>query len=206
GMEQTMSRAIPGQTFTVTARLYNRGKTPVKLVDVGFDAPQGWTTSRISKGKIDDSPINPGEARAEQFQITVPADAKYTEPYFSRRDPEAETVYTISDPKPVTNPWPPYPLHVTFLFSAQDHVNWISSVAKIKFVDPTLGQYERPLAVGPPISVLLNTPVLVAPVGDHAHSELEVSVRGNTEKPVHATLHLETPQGWKVEPESLPVD
>ena len=25
-MEQTLSLAIPGQTFTITARLYNRGK------------------------------------------------------------------------------------------------------------------------------------------------------------------------------------
>ena len=40
-------------------------------------------------------------------------------------------------------------------------------------MDPTLGQSERPLAVGPPISVLLTSPVVVAPVGGAGKSQIE---------------------------------
>jgi hypothetical protein len=81
-----------------------------------------------------------------------------------------------------------------------------SAVAKIKFVDPALGQSERPLAVGPPISVLLTSPVIVAPVGRPHTSRIEVNVRSNVPSTVKAKLHLETPPGWKVEPESIPVE
>ena len=62
----------------------------------------------------------------------------------------------------------------------------ISAVAKVKFVDPTLGQSERPLAVGPPISVLLTSPVVVAPVGGTGKSQIGVSVRSNVQSAVHA--------------------
>jgi hypothetical protein len=81
-----------------------------------------------------------------------------------------------------------------------------SEVAKVKFVDPALGQSERPLAVGPPISVLLMNPVVVVPVGGVAQSRIEVAVRSNVEKPLHAVLRLETPQGWRVDPESIVVN
>jgi LmbE family N-acetylglucosaminyl deacetylase len=208
-MEQTMSLAVPGQTFTVTARLYNRGKAPIDPIDIGFVIPERMAKIENlpeTRVKIDDSPLNPGEMRATQYRITLPQDAKYTKPYFSRRDPEAETVYTISDPVLTTDPWPPYPVRAVLSFHAIDHVNWISAVAKIKFIDPTLGQSERPLAVGPPISLLLTSPVIVAPVAGAGKSEVDVSVRSNVPSPVHATLKLETPPGWKTEPESFAVN
>lgn len=204
-MEQTFSLAVPGQTFTVTARLYNRGRAPVVPIALGVNVPEGWTAVQIPSAKMDDSPLNPGDARAVQVRITVPENAKYTEPYFTRRDPEAETFYTISDPKLVTNPWPPYPVHAAFLISTVGGPSQIGAVAKVKFVDPALGQSERPLAVGPPLSLLLTSPVVVAPVGGAATSRIEVSVRSNVEKPLHATLRLETPPGWKVEPQSIAV-
>jgi hypothetical protein len=47
--------------------------------------------------------------------------------------------------------------------------------------------------------------VIVAPVGSPRQSLVEVNVRSNVSNPVHATLRLETPQGWKVEPASIPV-
>jgi hypothetical protein len=84
--------------------------------------------------------------------------------------------------------------------------NSASAVAKVKFVDPALGQSERPLAVGPPISVLLTNPVVVAPVSGARSSTIEISVRSNVPGPVHARLRLETPEGWKVAPESIAVE
>jgi LmbE family N-acetylglucosaminyl deacetylase len=207
-MEQTISMAAPGQTFTITARIYNRGKIPIHPVDFVLRTLDRWDISATPNPTvpIDKSPLNSGDMRAMQFRITVPADATQTKPYFSRHNPEAETIYTISDPESITNPWPPYPLEVDFKYSAQDAANSISAVAKVKFVDPTLGQSERPLAVGPPISVLLTSPVAVASVGGTGKTQIGVSVRSNVQTPVHAKLKLETPQGWKVEPAEIPVE
>ena len=219
-MEQTMSIAVPGQTFTVTARLYNRGKLSVSMDSAHLEAPEGWKVEAVSPappGKL----IAAGESESEQFKITIPENAKYTEPYFSRHNPEAETVYKISDPSLLTLPWPAYPVHAVASFSiaspnssgnstkdtgVQSAGGEIGAVAKVKFVDPALGQSERPLAVGPPISVLLTNPVVVVPTAGSARAHVEVSVRSNVQSAVHAKLHLETPQGWKVEPDSIAVD
>ncbi len=208
-MEQTMSIAVPGQSFTITARLYNRGKTTIIPFDIGFNSPVnsvGVEKIPDRNGRVDDSPVNPGDIRSTQYRITVLPDAKYTKPYFSRRNPETETVYTLSDPVSVTGPWSPYPVQAGFTYFADGAFNWINAVAKIKFVDPTLGQSERPLAVGPPVSVLLTSPVVVAPVGGTGKSQIGVSVRSNVQSVVHAKLKLETPQGWKIEPDEITVE
>jgi LmbE family N-acetylglucosaminyl deacetylase len=207
-MEQTMSMAVPGQTFTVTARLYNRGKATIQPAGVRLLVPEGWKVESVSLASEPEAKkdLAGGDSTLTRFKVTVPEDAKYTQPYFSRRDQEAETFYTIHDPALATMPWPPYPVHGIASFLSEGVINSTSAVAKVKFVDPAMGQSERPLAVGPPISVLLTSPVVVAPVSGAGKSTIEVSVRSNVPGPVHAKLRLETPQGWKVEPESFAVE
>jgi LmbE family N-acetylglucosaminyl deacetylase len=210
-MEQTLSVASPGQTFTVTLRLYNRGKVPVTVAGIGVGLPPKWQSSQ---GKSDakppegSKPLNAGESEATQFRLTVPADSPYTRPYWSRTNQETETVYTLEDPYHalVTLPFEPYPVEAVVDFKTPFGWSRAELSPKIKFVDPTLGQSERPLMVGPPISVLLTSPVVVAPVGTARASQIGVSVRSNVQNPVHATLRLETPPGWKVEPAEITVD
>ncbi|HMF91174.1 MAG TPA: NEW3 domain-containing protein, partial [Candidatus Angelobacter sp.] len=205
-MEQTMSLAIPGQTFTATARLYNRGKIPLRVSMIKVVVPEGWTETPITPVTTAQT-LASGDSVAMQFKISVPENAKYTRPYFTRRNPETETVYNIniSHPEFLTEPWEPYPVRA-FADYFLEYSNIVNAVAKIKFVDPALGQSERPLAVGPPISVLLMSPVIVAPVSGAGKSEVDVSVRSNVQGPVKATLKLETPPGWKTEPESIAVN
>ncbi len=208
-MEQTISIAAPGQSFTVTARIYNRGKLPVKsgmsalLTDAGLQS-SALNISEVVSAK----PFNPGESRSAQWKITVADDAKYTRPYWTRTNPETETIYDLRNASLdlLTMPLGPYPLHVSFGISTEWGIIGTSAVAKTKFVDPTLGQSERPVAVGPPISVLLTSPVAVAPVGGTGKTQIGVSVRSNVQSTVHAKLRLETPAGWKVEPAEIAVD
>jgi hypothetical protein len=170
--------------------------------------PQGWTEA-VRTTDITSLPtmVKPGDAVAVQFKVTVPENANYTRPYFTRRDPETETIYNISDPKLLTDPWPPYPVRAVTLIGVENGNSTVAkAVAKIKFVDPTSGQSERPLAVGPPISLLMTSPVVVAPVTGAGKTQIEVSVRSNIQTPLHAKLKLDVPQGWKVEPESIAVD
>lgn len=204
-MEQTMNMAVPGQTFTMTARLYNRGKAEITPGDFRVSVPSGWSATQLTPEQNQSKPLSAGDVDAVQFKVSVPENAKYTEPYFWRRDTQKDTVYNISEPKDLTLPWAPYPVHVTANLSTSQGVSAASAVAKIKFIDPALGQSERPLAVGPPLSILLSTPVIVAPVGSPKQSQVEVNVRSDVEGPVKATLRLQTPQGWKVQPESIPV-
>jgi LmbE family N-acetylglucosaminyl deacetylase len=202
-LEQTISLAVPGQTFSVTARLYNRGKAPL-TAGMGIALPPGWQNSPMPQQWP--QAIAPGESISGQYRITVPNNASYTRPYWSRHDPETETVYQVNSPDLLTLPLSPYPMGaIAELGPPFDGIR-METVAKIKFVDPTLGQSERRLAVGPPISVLLTSPVVVASVGGAGKSQIDVSVRSNVQSAIHAKLKLETPQGWKVEPAEIAVD
>lgn len=208
-MEQTISVAAPGQSFTVTTQLYNRGKFPVNLAGVALLSEYGLQSSAVNTAEFESAkPLNPGESRSAQWQITVADDAKYTRPYWIRTNPETETVYNLEGAtlNLLTMPLGPYPVHASFGIRTEFGRIEASAVAKVKFIDPTLGQSERPLAVGPPISVLLTSPVVVAPVGGTGKSQIGVSVRSNVQSAVHAKLKLETPQGWKVEPAEIAVD
>ncbi len=204
-MEQTMSLAIPGQTFTVTARLYNRGKTPIKWFSIKVVVPRGWTETDVDPTNDQLNTLASGDAVARQFKISVPENATYTRPYFTRRNPETETVYNIRDPEFLTAPWPPYPVRAYAIYFGE-YPNSVNAVAKIKFIDPSAGQSERALAVGPPISLLMTSPVVVAPAAGAGKTQIEVSARSNVQSPLHAKLKLDIPQGWKVEPESIAVD
>jgi LmbE family N-acetylglucosaminyl deacetylase len=203
-MEQTISLATPGQTFNVTARLYNRGKLTIPLVTQIWLDVTGWTVKTLKGGP---DILAPGGMAEAQFQVTVPENAKETRPYWRRQNPETDTVYDIVDePGLVTRPWSGYPLSGAVHFMLPGGEGMAHAVAKIKFIDPTLGQSERPLAVGQPISVLLTSPIVVAPVGGAGKSQIGVSVRSNVQSAVHAKLKLETLQGWKVEPAEIAVD
>jgi LmbE family N-acetylglucosaminyl deacetylase len=218
-MEQTISIATPGQMLSVTGRVYNRGKVPLRLRSVHLQnpllmesPPSGSVVGATIFAEKDGKPLAPGETETVQYRFVVPAYAEFTRPYFSRTNPETETVYNLED-KPsyparflVTRPWMQYPLGAFAVIGTDQGTTEIHAVAKIKFVDPTLGQSERPLMVGPPISVLLTSPVVVAPVGGAGKAEIGVSVRSNVQSPVHAKLRLETPQGWKVEPVEIAVE
>jgi LmbE family N-acetylglucosaminyl deacetylase len=202
-MEQTFTIAVPGQTFTATARIYNRGKTTITHPDPQLFAPAGW---KISVLKPAAEKVDPGEMASAQFQITLPEDAAYTRPYWHRNNPETDTIYTIDNPKYLTLPFPPYPLPATVTFNTPQGSSRIENLVKVRFIDPTSGQSERPLAVGPALSVLLESPVAVLSTTAPAKARIDVSVRSNVEQAVHGKLHLEVPAGWTVEPESIPVN
>jgi LmbE family N-acetylglucosaminyl deacetylase len=207
-MEQTISIATPGQSFNVTARIYNRGQIPFKLGVIALLSEHGLQSALVQEPLDSGKPVEPGESRSLQWKVTIQDDAQYTRPYWSRTNAERETFYQTEGAtlNLLTRPFGSYPVHAVFGIRTESGVIETSAVAKIKFIDPTLGQSERPLAVGPPISVLLISPVVVAPVGGKGKSEIGVSVRSNVQNAVHAKLKLEVLQGWKVEPAEIPVD
>jgi LmbE family N-acetylglucosaminyl deacetylase len=202
-MEQTFTLATPGQTFTLTARLHNRGKNPLAKYEVKLELPQGWESAVLKQSP---APLAPGESAFVQFQIRVPADAPYTRPYWSRKDAETENVYTIKQPEWNTWPLPPYPVHVIATYQAFGVIGEARATANVKFIDPATGQAQRPLAVGPALSVLPEQSVAVIPAKPGAQTQLAVTVRSNLQQPIQATLRLEALAGWKVDPASQTVN
>ncbi len=202
--EQTFLYAVPGQTFTVTARFYNRSRQNIVPRQIELLLPAGWKSELL---KSDLKPLAGNEGASAQFRITVPADAQYTRPYW-RRDEQTQNVYQILRPEYATLPLPPWPVQAraTFSLAGRDEEASIRSVAQVKFIDPLFGQMQRPLPVAPPVSVEMDWPVQVAPIRPQASFEVAVNVRNNASAAGSATVRLEAPQGWQVEPAAAPVE
>ena len=200
--EETFLVAVPGQTFTLTAHFYNRSSQVLTPNDIELRTPPGWGVSKV---KSDLKPLNPEEEAWVQFRVTVPADAAYSRPYW-HRDNDEQPVYTIDQPQYVTLPFAPYPVSATATYKLGDLEGEISSVAQVRYVDPMYGQAQRPLTVGPPVSVEVDAPVQVASTKVNTPAEVHVGVRNQTTGRVQGTLTLQVPAGWKVEPVSQAVD
>src|SRR5262249_46553749 len=84
--QQTFLVAVPGQTFTLTARLHNRGRATVTNPAIQLDVPPEWRVVELKgdgrgSGENDDSGaqakeaskiLQPGDNAEVRFRVTVP--------------------------------------------------------------------------------------------------------------------------------------
>jgi LmbE family N-acetylglucosaminyl deacetylase len=198
---QSISIAVPGQTFTLTARLYNRSRRPISPVDIRLSLPDGWKTEEIKRDLKD---LGPGESGSVRFRVTASDNAEYSRPYW-HRDNTQEAIYTIDQPRYLTLPLPPPPVRAIAAYSLAGAAGEISTEAIVRFVDAIYGPDERPLAVGPPVSIDLHPSTQLLAVGDNRPDNVVVGIRNNTMGAAHAVVRIEAPADWKVEPKTQQV-
>ncbi|HKV42023.1 MAG TPA: NEW3 domain-containing protein, partial [Blastocatellia bacterium] len=198
--ERTFMMAVPGETFTLTAHLYNRSNRPVMAEDIRLDVPKGWAVELLKK---DFKTMKADDSSEAQFKVTVPEDASYTRPYWHRDSTQSDTLYTIDQPEYVNLPFPPYPMKATAVYSLAGAAGEVSSIPKVKYIDPIYGQEERPLAVGPPITLELQPATQVVATAHQGEDDVTVGVRNDVNGPATATLKLELPNGWTAQPPSV---
>ena len=212
----------PGQSLTVVAKFHNGSKDILQVEDVALDGAQGWI-SNVYKSR--DTILQPGEDYYANFGLRVPADAAYTRPYFHRPSPQTDTLYEISEPKDLSLPFTPPPLHAHLRYSIVGRKNLtfgigarpiqvgsssqtgsqIFTTVIVPYRDED-GHEGRPaLAVGPAFSVMLDPVAQVIPAGSNTSRKVTVNVSSNIAVPASGTLRLEIPAGWKSDPPQLSV-
>jgi len=196
--------AYPGQTFTMSAHLYNRNSQPLANAELALETPPGWQVEQVT-GK--NGTVEPNGDLAAQFRVTVSPNAEYTQPWFFHNDPQTESIYKVVPglERYVTTPFTPPPVWVRARYSLGAATAELRSVAQVRFIDPTYGQSQRPLAVGPPLSVEVDPPTQVISTAPNSRTMVRVGVRNNVNGAVDAALRLTLPQGWRAEPASAKV-
>jgi len=204
-LEQSFLMAVPGQSFTLTAHLYNRGKEAIESAGMRLELPPGWNWEPI--GASVSGPVASNAELTARFKVTVPADAQYTRPYFYRDDPQKESLYKIVPgmEKYEALPFPPPPVIVHADYRVGDGTGELRTVAQVRHIDPIYGQAERPLVVGPPFSVELQPDSQIISTARTGSTQVRVGVRNNAVGGGNGTLSLHVPNGWRVEPQSTPV-
>lgn len=197
GTPVTFTTAIHGQHFWVNVHVVDQSSTPVRLTKVmlaGIDG-QNWNAQVQANPQrllADNRPEN------IRISATVPANAPFTCPYFSRPDIE-QAYYNILDRKYINRPLAPYPL------SAWAHINYHGVNLRLGETVQTVsritgpGLVLNPLVVAPAISVSIRPIAGIVPL--HAsHFFLTTGIHSNVQGPARGAVHLVLPAGWHASP------
>jgi LmbE family N-acetylglucosaminyl deacetylase len=196
--------AVPGRTFEVTARLSAGDRSTINP-SVILLLPQGWNSKVLAKE-------TEGNGIVTRFKVYVPPTAAATRPYWHRNDPETEALNTIDDAEYQGLPFPPPPVRAVGMIG-KPGAEGMSAVCMVRYKDASGAIAERPLAVAPAFSVMLDPGEQVIPTEDGPQSTVKVDVSSNLDSKTlqethwagdpekdEGALRVEVPEGWSVEP------
>ncbi len=194
--------AIPGQSFWVRVHVANQSPVPVAITRVWLAASKGedWTTKAENGGGPNDGArtLAGEQDRSVRFKITVPENARYTKPYFSRPNIE-QPYYDILNPRYLNLSLAPYPLAAWVEFAYDGAAIKLGEVVQsVKRVTGP-GTVLNPLVVGPAISVAVAPRVGIVPLGAKSF-KLHVLIHSNVKGPAQGAVELRLPPGWRSEP------
>src|SRR5437868_722613 len=186
-LEQTFQTAVPGQTFTLTARFYDRGTENVEPEEIALDMPEGFKSEVV---KRDLKPLHSGDMASVQFRVTVPDDAQYTKPYWGRKSAYKESVDSIGNLSYATLDLPPWPFRTHAIYSAAAGKGTVHAIAMAKYIDPVSGQGQHELALAPPFSIEFPDAIRVLRKDSKEPFDLTVRVRSQLNKPADAEVRF----------------
>ncbi len=211
---ETFDVAIPGQKFSIGMRMVNPSPVAAKLVDASLRTPEGWnvrqtpTNSDQKEGII----INANEPVSLTFEVEVPQDAAYTQPYWTRVSEYHDAVYTLKRPEFRFLPFAPPEVHGVITYRVDGVDFTLARPAQTVSINRPWGERRRLLSVAPAISLSMSPRIGVVPISQSATAGEEttftatVEVLNNVKGEAEGTLALTLPDGWHSSPESASFD
>jgi LmbE family N-acetylglucosaminyl deacetylase len=219
---QALTALSPGQKAVVVAKFHNGSRFPLQIKEVALEPSNEW---KVEAYRSDLRFLKPGEDYYANFRIEPLAGTPLTRPYWSRRDPETESINRIwqEDERYATLPAAPPALHVRLEYSLPDKgpalnlQGWgvggkdipahaaITSVVTVPFKDESGVERGRPLAVVPAFSVMLEPVSQVIPADAPDGTSVTVGITTNISGGSTGTLKLSLPDGWKAQPAEISV-
>jgi LmbE family N-acetylglucosaminyl deacetylase len=202
----------PGQKFSVQVKLHNGSKYRLYPRRVRFDGiSSDGTPEKLFDREKDAAQVNPGEDYETELQLQVPANALNTRPYWHRDNPEEDAINQLDQPRFATLPFAPIPFHASVEYTRESGLLSavqvpIASEVLTPFLDDKGIERKRALAVAPEFSVMLEPAEQVIAVEDEVTSNVKVQVSSNLDGAPEGKIHLQAPQGWRVEPSELAVE
>lgn len=194
---------VRGQTFNVTAAVWNLGADPVAIDDVSLLVPAGWTARRVEgqPGRLAHN-----ESLTMTYAVTVGSDAHYTQPYWTF-NPKVDR-YDIEIPEHHTQPWSPPDVVAEVRYTAGGASAAMHQAAYYRYEGPWVGgEKQKIVNVVPALSVELTPAIAVVPIASGGQTkEFRVRVLNNAKEAGTATVRLEAPARWSVAPPDVALD
>lgn len=192
------STITPGQKLPVSVTVLNRSDYPFRLSMVAslFANPSKAPGTKLENNK----PVK------TDLVLELPDAAFRTQPYWLAQPP-SKGLYTVSDPQLVGRPDNPIeiPIHVSLADTAMNTL--IFTVPTVfRWTDPVQGEQVREVDAVPQVAAKLDSNVYIFP--DAKPRPVSVAMRSFgvvADAKLEATVSLVLPQGWKAEPQAVPV-
>lgn len=195
---ETFGVAIPGQRFTLTATVVNRGRTPVETLALSLRTPGDWARP-LGKPALGRLAYN--ERTRSQFEVTIPVNATSTRPHWSRQNELKDHYYAISRLDQLHLPFPPPEVAAVYDYQVDGVAFSLAEPARTVFVDRPWGEQRRLLTIAPALNIALSPRVGVVPVATNGSTiGLTVSLSSNVKGQAVGRIRLKLPTGWTATP------
>ena len=190
GDPETFRTAIPGQTFGVNVHSDIVSSAGAALKSVTVEASDSQAPWKVTQAET--------KGPDKKFKVTVPGNAQFTRPYFTRPDIEQSyyDVNTRYSGKPLT----PYPLQAWADFDYSGVTVRIGEYVQTVKRITGQGTVLEPLAIAPAIGVSIAPEAGIVPLDAKTFTVTAV-VHNNVKGPARGKLELDLPKGWHSKPE-----
>ena len=203
---QTFTVAIPGQKFSIGMRLVNPAPVAAEFVNASLHTPEGWHVKQLQTDSDigDMGTIQTNEPISITYEVEVPQNAAYTQPYWTRTSEYHDAVYTLQHPEHRFLPATPPDVHgvVTYRVDGVDFT--LTQPAQTRTINRPWGEKRRLLTVAPAISLSVSPHIGVIPISESATATTftaTVEMLNNVQGEVAGKLALAFPESWYVSPE-----
>jgi Uncharacterized proteins, LmbE homologs len=184
----------PGQTVTIKLEAINRCNIPVTLQEARF--PLSGEPMKI------DAALPANELVTKDLSCKIPESTPYSQPYWLRK-PGTLGTFAVDDQQLIGLPENPPNLPVEIVLQINGQELRYTVDGKYRTVDPVAGELRRPLVIAPPVFTKIGDGALVFPTDDPKPVSVQISAATG---PVKGELKLAAPEGWEVNPKSVPID
>ncbi|MBI2404065.1 MAG: PIG-L family deacetylase [Gemmatimonadetes bacterium] len=193
----TTEEVVAGDRVDVVLQVYNGGAFDLRVDSGGVVAPAGWRVEAPDAGPMR---LTPGTLETLRFRVTVPPDARPSQPYFLDR-PREGGLYDWSGAPPSVRGRPFEPPLFTARVAASilgAHVMLAREVS-YRFNDQAYGEIRRPLRVVPAVDVRLDPDVVVWPAGGSPTRAFTVTLSSHARAAISGEVRL-VANGWPSPP------
>jgi LmbE family N-acetylglucosaminyl deacetylase len=204
----------PGEAIRVSVNVFVPDGAPVTAGASTLALASGWTVAPAppaapaSGGPILFRLTREEPTRADVWEVRVPADAPFTQPYWLRT-PRTGPVFTWAGvPVPLqTQPFEPPAVIARVPLRIGGAAVTLEHGVEYRYADPVRGEIRRDVAVVPAVTVAFDEPLAIVASGGRATvpRTIGVRVRSETLAAGSGAVRLVAPAGWTVTPAEAPV-
>ncbi|MDE0683966.1 MAG: PIG-L family deacetylase [Candidatus Poribacteria bacterium] len=208
---ETFAVAIPGQKFSIGMRMVNPAPIAAEFVNASLHTPEGWNVRQV---KTDSDTEEIGTMQTNEpvsitFEVKVPQNAAYTQPYWSRESEYHDAVYTLEQPEYRFLPTAPPDVHGVITYRVDGVDFTLTQPAKTRSINRPWGEKRRLLTVAPAISLSVSPQIGVIPISESTIANEKITflttveMLNNVKGEAEGTLSLKLPDGWHASPEDV---